>query len=61
MTSVLFLVQFNNFAPDYELLLELHALSQVACFYVLLLYLNSSDFSLLAQCILEIGSWTGEV
>ena len=36
MTSVLFLVQLE-FCPDYGLLLELHALTQVARSYVLLL------------------------
>ena len=36
VTNILFLVQFNNFHPDNGLLLELHALTQVACSYVLL-------------------------
>ena len=37
MTSVLFLVRFNNFAPT-RLLLELHTLTQVADSYALLQY-----------------------
>ena len=37
VTSVLFLVRFNNFAlTTYGLLLELHALTQGTHFYVLL-------------------------
>ena len=36
VTSVLFLVQLNNFALDYGLLLELHTLTLVARSYVLL-------------------------
>ena len=36
VTSVLFLVQFNNFCPEYGLLLELHALTLVARSYALL-------------------------
>ena len=37
MTSVLFLVQFNNFALTMGFLLELHALTLVARSYALLL------------------------
>ena len=40
VTSILFLVQFNKFHPDYGLLLELHALTLVARFYALLLQLG---------------------
>ena len=36
MTSVLFLVRFNNFALTIRLLLELHALTLVARSYALL-------------------------
>ena len=36
MTSVLFLVQFNNFALTYGLLLELHVLTLVAHSHALL-------------------------
>jgi len=37
VTGILFLVQFNNFALTiYGLLLELHALTLVACSYALL-------------------------
>ena len=38
VTSVLFLVLFNNFHSDYGLLLELHALTLVARFYALLTF-----------------------
>ena len=41
VTSVLILVWFNNSAPDYGLLLELHTLTLVARSYVLLLKLPS--------------------
>ena len=39
VTSVLFLVRFNNFRPDYGLLLELQALTLVARSYVLLVWI----------------------
>ena len=40
VTSILFLVWFNKFRPEYGLLLELHTLTLVACFYALLLQLG---------------------
>ena len=40
VTRVLFLVPAGNFALDYGLLLELHALTLVACSYALLWYLT---------------------
>ena len=52
MTSVIFLVQFNNFG----LLLELHTLTLVACSYALLLhtsvYTTGTFYIIVILCVL---------
>ena len=47
MTSVLFLVRFDKFCPDYGPLLELHALTLVAHPYPLLTTVNNRSSLLL--------------
>ena len=55
VTYVLFSVQSNKIYPDYGFLLELHALTHVACSYALLFkhlgLLFSREYSLLTSYV----------